>query len=113
MLSGMAHAYMGVAATPAIGWALHFMIGTVLWGILFALLYGRLPGKGALSKGVSFGILAWLLMMLMPMPMASAGLFGLKLGMVAPVMTLMLHLIWGAVLGLPMIDSGAHPRPPD
>jgi hypothetical protein len=26
--------------------------------------------------------------------MASLGLFGLKLGMIAPVMTLILHLIW-------------------
>jgi hypothetical protein len=31
--------------------------------------------------------------------MAGAGLFGVKLGMIAPVMTLILHLIWGAVLG--------------
>ncbi len=31
--------------------------------------------------------------------MAGAGLFGLKLGMIATVMTLILHLIWGAVLG--------------
>ena len=30
---------------------------------------------------------------------AGAGLFGLALGMMAPVMTLMMHLIWGAVLG--------------
>ena len=33
------------------------------------------------------------------LPMAGAGLFGLKFGMIAPVMTLILHLIWGAVLG--------------
>ncbi len=38
-------------------------------------------------------------MMLIPMPMAGAGLFGLKLGPMAPVMTLVLHLVWGAVLG--------------
>jgi len=33
------------------------------------------------------------------MPMAGAGMFGLKLGMMAPVMTMMLHAIFGAVLG--------------
>ena len=46
-----------------------------------------------------FGALAWLLMMLIPMPMAGAGLFVMKMGMMTPIMTLVLHLIWGAVLG--------------
>lgn len=38
-------------------------------------------------------------MMVAIMPMAGAGMFGMALGMMAPVMTLMLHLIYGAVLG--------------
>ncbi|TDX28351.1 hypothetical protein DFO67_11051 [Modicisalibacter xianhensis] len=42
---------------------------------------------------------AWLLMMLVPMPMSGAGLFGLNIGPMAPVMILILHWIWGAVLG--------------
>ena len=99
MLTGMAHGMMGLPANPAVGWMLHFLIGTVLWGIGFALLYKSLPGDGPLFKGIVFGVLAWLLMMLIPMPMAGAGLFGMKMGMMAPVMTLVLHLIWGAVLG--------------
>jgi len=33
------------------------------------------------------------------MPMAGAGLFGMRLGMMAPVMTLLMHLVFGAVLG--------------
>jgi len=37
--------------------------------------------------------------MFVMMPMAGAGVFGLDLGMAAPVMTLMLHLVFGAVLG--------------
>jgi hypothetical protein len=51
------------------------------------------------AKGLSFGVLAWLLMMLIPLPLAGAGLFGMRMGMMAPVMTLVLHLVWGAVLG--------------
>lgn len=99
MLTGMAHGMMGLPVNPAVGWVLHFLIGTVLWGVGFALLYKALPGKGPVVKGIVFGVLAWLLMMLIPMPMAGAGLFGMKMGMMAPVMTLVLHLIWGAVLG--------------
>ncbi|RWM19460.1 DUF6789 family protein [Mesorhizobium sp.] len=98
MLSGMAQSMVGMAGA-GIGWLIHFLIGTVLWGVLFALLYDRLPGSQAIAKGMSFGALAWVLMMILAMPMAGAGLFGVKLGMMAPVMTLILHLIWGAVLG--------------
>lgn len=98
-LTGMAHNMMGLPATPVVGWVLHFMIGTVVWGMGFALLYNVLPGGGSVTKGMVFGVLAWLMMMLIPMPMAGAGLFGMKMGMMAPVMTLVLHLIWGAVLG--------------
>lgn len=99
MLTGMAHDMMGLPANPAVGWMLHFLIGTVLWGIGFALFYKVLPGGSAVVKGIGFGVLAWVLMMLIPMPMAGAGLFGMKMGMMAPVMTLVLHLIWGAALG--------------
>ena len=99
MLTSMAHLNMGLPVNPAVGWILHFMIGTVVWGFLFTFLYERLPGRGAVVKGIVFGTLAWLLMMLLVMPMAGAGLFGLNMGVMAPVMTLMLHLIWGAVLG--------------
>jgi len=42
---------------------------------------------------------AWMLMMVVVMPMAGAGLFGLSMGIAAPVMTLMMHLVFGVVLG--------------
>lgn len=93
MLAGM----MKSSATMA--WAGHFMIGAVGWGALFALSSEKLPGSSGLMKGVVFAIGAWLLMMVAVMPMAGAGAFGMKLGMMAPVMTLMLHIIFGAVLG--------------
>jgi len=99
MMTTMAHGMLGTPAVPIIGWIMHFMIGTVVWGVLFALIGKSLPGGGYVSKGLSFGVLAWVLMMVMVMPMAGAGFFGMSLGMMAPVMTLMLHLVYGAVLG--------------
>jgi len=99
MMTTMAHDMLGTPAVPVVGWLMHFMIGTVLWGVLFALTEKSLPGGGYVSKGLSFGMLAWVLMMVMVMPMAGAGFFGLSLGVMAPVMTLMLHLVYGAVLG--------------
>lgn len=95
MISGM----MGMPNTPLIGWAVHFMIGTILYGIAIAILDTSLPGASHVSHGVIIGAIGWLVMMVMLMPMAGDGLFGIKLGIMAPVMTLVLHLIFGAVLG--------------
>lgn len=92
MLSNM----MGVA--KPVSWLVHFMIGAT-WGAFFSLLHAVIPGRSAIAKGMVFGTAAWLMMMVAVVPMAGAGLFGMKLGMAAPVMTLMLHLVFGAVLG--------------
>jgi len=83
----------------AMGWAGHFMIGTLAWGGGFALLCGAIPGGSAVAKGVVFGLGAWLMMMVAVMPMAGAGLFGMAFGIMAPMMTAVLHIIFGAVLG--------------
>lgn len=92
MLAGM----MGVSAV--IAWVVHFMIGAI-WGVLFALGYGVIPGGGSVVKGMLVGIAAWLMMMVVVMPMAGAGFFGMQMGIMAPVMTLVLHIIFGAVMG--------------
>ncbi len=82
----------------ALGWVMHFMIGTVAWGILFAIVVGYIPGSPVV-RGILFGVAAWLMMMIAVMPMAGAGLFGLQLGLMAPLATLMLHVLFGATLG--------------
>lgn len=87
------------ATSPAVGWIPHFLIGTVLWGTLFAWLDPSIPGESHWLKGIWFGIGAWLLMMIIIMPMAGAGFFGANLGIMAPVMTLILHMVYGVVLG--------------
>lgn len=93
MLSNM----MGSTGTG--GWIAHFLIGTVLFGIAFAILFHRIPGDSAVLKGIVFASGAWLIMMIAIMPMAGAGVFGMALGIMAPAMTFMLHVIYGAVLG--------------
>lgn len=92
MLSGM----LGVSAV--IAWVVHFVIGTVGYGIAIVLL-GRMLAKPAVVLGLILGVIGWLIMMIVLMPMAGKGLFGMQIGIMAPIMTLMLHLIFGAVLG--------------
>lgn len=89
---------LGAPGEPAVGWIAHFVIGVVLWGLLFAQLENRLPGSHTM-KGIAFGTGAWILMMILVMPIGGAGFFGLQLGIAAPVVTLILHWIFGAVLG--------------
>lgn len=85
--------------SPLFAWFLHFLIGTFMWGILFFLLYGRLPG-GKLIKGILFGLGVWLLMMLTIEPLAGHGFFGLQTSPVIAVMSMMLHIVFGAILGI-------------
>lgn len=95
MIAGM----MGAPDQPLIGWAVHVMIGVVGYGLAIALLDARLPGSSHLGHGVLLGFVGWLIMMIVLMPMAGAGLFGMNFGVMAPMMTLVLHAIFGAVLG--------------
>ncbi len=82
----------------AAGWLAHFVIGTIAWGLLFTAIFGAAP-DGFWWRGMVFAIGAWLLMMIVVMPIAGAGLFGASLGIMAPVMTFVLHVIYGWVLG--------------
>ena len=99
MLASLGNQYAGLPASRGVGWLLHFLVGIVLWGLLFVALNSAMPGGSQTVKGIVFSIAAWLLMMIIPMPMAGAGLFAVNLGIGAPIATLILHIIFGAVLG--------------
>ncbi|MEO6362288.1 MAG: DUF6789 family protein [Caldimonas sp.] len=90
---------MGSPDTPLVGWIVHFAIGIVVYGVAIAVLDSKLPGPSHVGHGVMLGVIGWLIMMVMLMPMAGAGFFGMNMGIMAPMMTLVLHLIFGAVLG--------------
>jgi hypothetical protein len=95
MIAGM----MGAPERPIVGWVVHFMIGIVLYGLAMAFIEDVFSSGRYILHGMIIGFAGWLIMMVMLMPMAGAGMFGMKMGIMAPVMTLMLHLIFGAVLG--------------
>jgi Family of unknown function (DUF6789) len=87
----------GLSAVQA--WMDHFIVGVVVWGLLFGV-YDSLATRPAhWLKGIIFGVFAWLMMMLVFMPFAKAGIFGFRLGPMAAAVTLLYHLIYGAVLG--------------
>ena len=90
---------MAGAGTPGVGWAIHFAVGTLLWGGLFSWIDSNLRSEIYWLHGLGFAFFAWLAMMILLMPLAGAGFFGLELGAAVPVVTFVFHMIYGAVLG--------------
>lgn len=100
MITDMVANKTGTHTNMMAGWILHFVIGSIAWGATFSIINNLLPSKSQITKGIIFGTGAWLLMMIGPMPMSGAGLFGLSMGIMAPVLTLVLHIVFGATMGL-------------
>ncbi len=113
MLDGIARAVFSdlQAPVPMAGWLWHFVIGTLWWGPLFALMAPILPGRQPWQKGMSFGFGASLLIMLMTMPLAGAGYFGMELTPLQAFVTVLLHLVYGLVLGAVFQGLATRPEP--
>lgn len=79
-------------------WILHFLIGSVMWGLLFAVFSPHLPGPKWL-RGIQFGVLAWLVMMVAFLPAAGLPMFAMGMGPTIPVGALIVHLIFGVAMG--------------
>ncbi|MDR5866715.1 DUF6789 family protein [Halomonas koreensis] len=90
---------LGTADSRLVAWGIHYVVGTLIWGLLFALLVPHLPGRTETRRGLEFGVASWLVVMVTVFPLAGSGLFGLGLGLIAPLSTLLAHIVFGAVIG--------------
>ena len=90
---------LGAPNNVMVGWIAHFVLGTIVFGIAFAALAPRIPIRSNLVKGLGFGFLTWLGMMVIFMPLGGAGFFAAARGSVAPIAALVLNLVYGLVLG--------------
>jgi hypothetical protein len=86
--------------TTASAWMDHFIVGAVVWGLLFAAVDATTTRPALWMKGIIFGVFAWVMMMVTFMPLAGAGFFGAKIGITPAVGLLFLHLVYGVVLGV-------------
>jgi hypothetical protein len=84
--------------SPTLGWTLHFLIGSVIWGAGFALVHDVLRGPSWV-RGIAFGLVSWMVVVLAILPVTRLGLFGVELSFAASVAMLLVHMIYGAVLG--------------
>jgi hypothetical protein len=85
-------------SSPGAGWLAHYIIGVLLWGSLFVWVDAHLPFEHWFN-GLLFASVVWWGVMLIIMPLAGAGPFGLQLGFATPTVTLLLHWVYGGVLG--------------
>ena len=79
------------------GMVMHFALGALAFPLIYAfLLYGVLPGSPAV-KGITWGVVLWLLAQVVVMPMMGAGFFS---GSVMAAMgSLIGHIAYGWLLG--------------
>jgi hypothetical protein len=87
-------------AHSAAGWVVHGSASAVAGGAVYAWLEPWLAADQPAKRGILFGVATWLAVMLLFMPAAGAGAFGLRIGAHAPIAALVLNLTYGALLGV-------------
>jgi hypothetical protein len=86
-------------ASPPVGWILHFFVGTVVWGIGFAVLHDYLRGP-AWQRGLMFALGAWIVVISGAAVLILAHVIAMELTPVMIVATLVVHVLYGVALGL-------------
>ena len=80
------------------GWYLHYFLG-IIFGLIFSILYHRIPGEERF-KGCVFGSILWLIVMLTMMPIGGMGFFAMKTGSNIAMFTFVMDLLFGIFLGI-------------
>lgn len=83
------------------GILVHFLNGTVIFPLIYVyLLHRRLPGA-PWQKGLLWGVILWLGLEIVVMPMMGGGMFSAEMGGMKAVMAALIgHLIYGAIFGV-------------
>lgn len=89
----------GITGAALSAWAVYFILGTFIWGLLYAFLEPHLAGQRGSSKGILYGFLVWIAVMLIFMPFTEAGFFLKQYSVSAAGIILVTDLIFGATLG--------------
>jgi hypothetical protein len=82
------------------GLVMHFLNGSVIFALTYALLAQRVLPGGPVVKGVAWGVALWLAAQLLVVPMMGGGIFSSRMGgMMAAAGSLVNHVIYGGLLG--------------
>lgn len=86
-----------VSATPA-SLAVPTSLGA-LWGLVFGLVFPRVPGRGAIRRGLNFAVLPAAVTLVVILPALGHGVLGSGLGLLTFVPVLVYHGAWGLTAG--------------
>jgi hypothetical protein len=93
---------VGSSVHPLVPWALSFLNGAVVLGILFGRTYRLLPGRSGAAKGFVFGMFGWIAIGALFFPMLGQGLFAMQigLGLLPALFSLLMLLTYGLIMGV-------------
>lgn len=94
MAEGMVDPHINQSFTLILGIIVHLVAG-VLIGIMYVSFIKSIRPK----TGMLFMLSFWLILMLAGMPLSGRGWFGLNAGIILPIGTLILHLVFGFGMG--------------
>lgn len=94
--------WVGSDVPAIVPWLLSFLNGMTLIGLLFGRVIQRLPGRSGAAKGLSFGVIGWLLLNLIFFPLIGLGPFAARVGAgIGPaLLSLAMLLTYSIVLGI-------------
>jgi hypothetical protein len=92
--------WVGADVPAIVPWVLSFVNGMAVLGFLFGRIHGLLPGRNGITKGVTFGLIGWVLMGLIFFPLVGLGPFAFEAGLgIAPAfLSLAMLLTYSIVL---------------
>lgn len=85
----------GFTKTIFSGWVIYFLIGIIFWGSLYAGIESYLLSPKPITRGIIFGLIVWLIVMVILMPIAGAGIFVKQYDYLASIVILMTDLVFG------------------
>lgn len=104
--------WVGSDVPAIVPWALSFLNGMTLLGLLFGRIFQFLPGRGGPAKGLSFGFIGWAFLNLIFFPLIDLGPFAIRVGAgIGPaLLSLGMLLTYSIVLGTVYVALESKPQ---
>jgi len=98
--SALSH-LVGTDVPAIVPWLLSFVNGMAILGFLFARVYQFLPGQSGATKGLTFGLIGWVVINLIFFPLIGLGWFAIRAeeGVGPALLSLAMLLTYSLVLG--------------
>jgi hypothetical protein len=95
------NALIDVAAPNLYAATAVFFLGGMAWALLYGLVFDQRLHGPPIRRGMTFALIPWFVSLIVVMPLVGGGLFGMSLGAgpLPIVGNLILHAVYGSVLG--------------